>query len=54
MFNKLEVQGSKIIVYFGHGRQSEGDNGADGSIYEYKKVSNKWKGRLTGGFGSAN
>ena len=52
-FSKIEVQESKVVVYFGRWRQSRVEYSAEGSIYEYKKMSKKWKGKLTGGFGAA-
>jgi hypothetical protein len=51
-FSKLEVQGSKVIVWFGKYDERKRSASSSGTIYQYRKVSGKWRGKSTGGFGS--
>ena len=45
---KLEAQGSKVIVELG--KQDERGSSSSGTVYQYRKVSGKWRGKPTGGF----
>lgn len=51
-FDKFEVEGSKVIVGLSERRRNGADISVMGTVYEYRKESDQWIGRATGGYGT--
>ena len=48
---KFEIKGKRVRVSFGKHEEGKRSSSGSGSIYEYRKVSGKWRGRIVEGFG---
>lgn len=50
--SKLEAQGLRVIVKCGKADEHKRGSSSSGSVYQYRKVSGRWRGKQTEGFGS--
>jgi hypothetical protein len=50
-FNIEEIKGNKVTVHFGEGHEASRSSWGSGLVYTYRKVSGKWRGKATVGFG---
>jgi hypothetical protein len=49
--DRFEIKGQKVRVWFGKHDQEKRSSSGTGTIYEYARVSGKWRGKAVEGFG---
>jgi hypothetical protein len=48
---EFEIKDQRVRISFGKHEESKRSSSGSGSIYEYRRVSGKWRGRIVEGFG---